>query len=295
MMKKLVQTQCPRLLVLCLVCAATLLLACNAQTYSSPDGYDLKNPQKMELGKVLNEISGITWYAENNALLAISDSKEKIFEINLEKRKLKDYTDKVVGPQNDIEDVVKVDSLLFMLSSKGIIYRVPTGHKTDSSGTVAYTFSSDQKNDFETLYYDPSAHGLIMVCKTCGPDKDDQVHSAYRFDLDTRQFDTAAYYTIDDKDVKAMLKDDKAKFRPSAAAINPINKRLYMLSSAGNLLVILDTRGQVTEAYNLNPDQFPQAEGIAFSPKGDMYISNEAKYGGKATLLAFPYQSAKTK
>jgi uncharacterized protein YjiK len=295
MMKKIFQTECPLLLLACHVCAVTLLMACNAQSYSSPDGYDLKKPQKMELGKVLNEISGLTWYPNNNALLAISDSKEKVFEINLEKRKLKDYTDKVVGPQNDLEDLVQVDSMLFLLSSKGIIYLVANKGKNDSLGTQAFSFTSSEHNDFETLYFDPSAHSLIMVCKTCGPDKGDQVHSAYRFDLDTRRFDTAAFYTIDDKDVKATIKDDKAKFRPSAAAINPLNKRLYMLSSAGNLLVVLDTRGQVVEAYNLNPDDFPQAEGIAFAPNGDMYISNEAKYGGKATLLSFPYQTTKTK
>jgi len=250
----------------------------------------------MELGKVLNEISGLTWYPENNALLAISDSKEKVFEINLEKRKLKDFTDKVVGPQNDLEDLVKVDSLLFLLSSKGIIYLISDRKKGDTSGTIAYTFNSDRKNDFETLYYDPTARSLIMVCKTCGSDKEDQLHSAYRFDLGTRTFDTTAYYTVADKDVKDILKDDKAKFRPSAAAINPINKRLYMLASAGNLLVVLEPRGQVLETYNLNPDDFPQAEGIAFAPNGDMYISNEGKYGGKATLLTFPYQTtAKSK
>ena len=85
-----------------------------------------------------------------------------------------------------------------------------------------------------------------------------------------------------------MLKNDDAKFEPSAAAIHPVNKRLYILSSAGQLLVITDTRGQVAEAYDLNPDLFPQAEGIAFAPNGDMYISNEGK-SGAPTLLRFSY------
>jgi uncharacterized protein YjiK len=34
---------------------------------------------------------------------------------------------------------------------------------------------------------------------------------------------------------------------------------------------------------------YPQAEGIAFAPNGDLYISNEAKLG-KPTLLYIPYK-----
>lgn len=292
-MRMFIQTKCPLLLKSLLVCAVTLTTACNQQSYNSPEGYDLNKPQKMELGKVLNEISGITYYQENNALLAISDSKEKVFEINVDKRKLKDFTDRVIGPQNDIEDVARVDSIIYLLSSKGRIYTVPMKKRNDSSAIRSYDFSSDEKNDFETLYYDPGVSGLVMLCKTCAFDKSEDVHSAFRFDLATNTFDSTALYTIDDKAVNKVLKDDNAKFKPSAAAIHPVNKRLYILSSAGNLLVVADNKGQPIEAYHLNPDEFPQAEGIAFAPNGDMYISNEGKFGGKATLQIFPYQTKK--
>jgi len=69
---------------------------------------------------------------------------------------------------------------------------------------------------------------------------------------------------------------------------------LYILSSAGQILVITDLAGKVSQAYRLNPDKFPQAEGIAFAPNGDMYIANEAKYG-KAVLLVFKYNRKSTK
>ena len=85
------------------------------------------------------------------------------------------------------------------------------------------------------------------------------------------------------------MKNDDAKFDPSAAAVHPVNKRLYILSSAGNLMVIAVTRGKVIGGFNLNPDKYPQAEGIAFAPDGEMYITNEGKYG-KPTLQAFPFQ-----
>jgi len=293
MMNQLIQTKCPIRWVLALVCAITLLTGCKQQSYTSPEGYDINKPQKENLGKVLNEISGICFNDDDNSLLAISDSKEKVFQINIDKQKLKDYTNKVVPSNSDIEDVTKVDSAVYMLSSKGTIYEL-SSKKNDTAKIKAYSFGSNDQNDFETIYYDPSINSLVMVCKKCPVDKGKDLRSAYRFDLATKQFDPSAFYTFSTAEVKSLLKDDNAKFDPSAAAIHPINKRLYVLSSAGNLLVIADTRGKIIEGYELNPDQFPQAEGIAFSPNGDMFIVNEGKFGAP-TLQQFKYRNQKTK
>ena len=288
MMKQLLQTKCPTTGWAVLVCAITLSIGCKGQSYVSPEGYDITKPQKENLGKVLNEISGICFNNDDNTLLAISDSKEKVFQINVNKQKLKDYTDKVVGSNSDLEDIVKVDSAVYLLSSKGVIYEVP--HKKDTIRT--YTFPSSDQNDFETLYYDPSVKSLILVCKACPADKGKSMRSAYRFDLSKKQFEPSPFFTFSTEDVKKLLKDDNAKFDPSAACIHPVNKRLYILSSAGNLLVITDTRGKIIEAYKLNEEQFPQAEGIAFAPNGDMFITNEGKFGAP-TLQEFKYKNVK--
>jgi uncharacterized protein YjiK len=288
-MIKFIQTKCPILQSAFIVYALTLLAGCNQQSYNSPEGYDLNKPQVMQLGKVLNEISGLSYNSDNNTLLAVSDSKEKIFELNIERRKLKDYSERVVEGHADLEDLVKIDSVVYLLGSRGIIYEIPAHKHADTAHVLRYPFSSLEKNDFETLYYDPSVKGLVMICKSCASESSEENHSAYRFNLGSKQFDSTSFYTIDEKDVKKMLKDNDAKFKPSAAAIHPITKRLYILSSAGNLLVIANIHGTVLEAYHINPNTFPQAEGIAFAPNGDMYISNEGKYGGKATLQFFAY------
>jgi uncharacterized protein YjiK len=186
--------------------------------------------------------------------------------------------------------MVKADSSIYLLSSKGVIYEV-SGKKD----TIRrYTFPSGDQNDFEALYYDPSVKSLIMICKKCPVDKGKDMRSAFRFDLVKKQFDPSAFFTFSTTEVKKLLKDDNAKFDPSAAAIHPINKRLYVLSSAGNLLVIADTRGKVIEAYELSAEQFPQAEGIAFAPNGDMFITNEGK-NGTPTLQMFKYHNGKNK
>lgn len=290
-MEQLFQTKCPGLSFLILVCALTLPAGCRQQSNSSPQGYDLTKPQEMQLGKVLNEISGLDYDAENGDLLAISDSKEKVFDIGLKNKKLRDLTGKVVGPDSDLEDLVRVGDSIFLLSSWGVLRAVANGAK-DSSGTRQYDVGLPGQNDFETLYHDAESKALIMLCKTCAHEKGQGIRTAYRFDLDKKTFDSLPYFTIRKKDVEDILKDKDAKFDPSAAAINPIDKKLYILSSAGNLLVLADTRGKVMEAYKLNPDTFPQAEGIAFAPNGDMFISNEGK-NGKPTLLFFPFRQGK--
>jgi hypothetical protein len=51
------------------------------------------------------------------------------------------------------------------------------------------------------------------------------MRSAFRFDLTKKQFDPSPFFTFSSAEEKKVLKDDNAKFEPSAAAIHPINKR----------------------------------------------------------------------
>lgn len=279
------------------VCAALFTMGCNQKETTNTPDYDLQHPEVTPLGNVLNEISGIAYYNENkdSALLAVVDSKRQVFKLEMKVPRLIDFTEKVLPSDGDPEDIVKVDSSIFVLLSRGIIKEIPNNAQ-DAAAIKTYTLPLAGTNDFETLYYDPTVNSLIMLCKTCAHEKKAGFRTAFRFDMATRTFDSTEFYTIIKDDVKAALKDANAKFDPSAAAFHPINKRLYILSSAGNLLVIADDRGTVMEAFYLNPDDFPQAEGIAFAPNGDMYISNEKKYSGsRATLLRFRYQNGEKK
>jgi uncharacterized protein YjiK len=269
------------------ICITFIPTGCTERSHGSPEGYNLRHAKSFQLGKELVEISGIFYNADDTSLLAISDNKEKIYQINLKTKKLKDYTGKFAG-KFDYEDIVKVKDSSYVLISNGTILAVPKNAK-DSSTTVRYRFWSQAKNDFETLYHDPSANALIMICKSCEHEKGEELRTAYKFNLSTRSFDSSEYYTISIDSVKARIKNDDANFKPSAAAIHPIEKRLYILASAGQLLVITDLKGIVLQAYRLHPDRHPQAEGIAFAPDGTMFISNEGKYG-KATLQIFAYK-----
>ena len=284
----LFQTQCPGIFPVIFLSACLTCISCRDDSYGTPKGYNIKEPVIKELGKSVNEISGLTFNTDDSTLLAISDSKRKIFQIDLNREKLKDYAEKMFT-QSDFEDIVKIDTTVYVLISDGTILGMPL-HVADSSRTVVYPSPFRGKNDFETLYYDPAANGLIVICKECEEEKGQHKRTAYRFNLAEKAFDDAPFYSISTTDIKTILKNDDADFRPSAAAIHPKDKNLYIIGSAGSLFVKTDTKGKVLEAYNINPDLFPQPEGLAFGPDGTMYISNEGKYG-KPTLLVFPYNA----
>jgi uncharacterized protein YjiK len=258
----------------------------------SPKGYVLPRPQKTILDKKLSEISSLFYLKDENAFLTISDDKKKVYRLTTDGQ-VSDYFDQEILPeQQDYEDVLKINGVVYALISNGTILSL----KKSDSGLITsqYPFPSGGKNDFETLYYDPSAKGLIMLCKRCASEKGQHERMAFRFDLVANRFDSLPLFVINTNEVKDILKDGKVEFSPSAAAIQPFDNKLYILSSAGHLLVICDLRGKVEAVYRLNPTFYPQAEGIAFASNGDMYITNEAKMG-KPTLLKIAYKPSGNK
>lgn len=231
------------------------------------------------LDKELLEISGM-FYLADSRIAAINDEDGKIFLIN---NVTGDFTVSKFGRKRDYEDVVLVDSFFYVLESNGNIHRVPVG-ATGSEEEIE--FPRDKKIEFESLYFDPHIHKLVLVSKEQRETKKGIL--AYSFAMDSLQFGSTPYYEIRRKEIYAHLKDNNAQFKPSAAAIHPILNKLFILASVGKAMLQCSLDGKVERAWQLNPDQFPQPEGITFAPNGDMYISNEG-VDGKATILMFPF------
>ena len=144
----LFQRKCLLPVVLFICPLIIVFVSCKQNRFSSPADYDLNNPKVMELGKVMVEISGLEYKKDGESLLAVSDSKRSIFQIDFKKSKLSDYTDKVVPPDSDLEEIVHVNGSSYLLSGVGILYEVPDNVK-DSAGVVSYKIPSEGKNDFE--------------------------------------------------------------------------------------------------------------------------------------------------
>jgi uncharacterized protein YjiK len=260
--------------------------ASGTATKTGAGPYNFTSPdEKMELGKHLHEISGMAYIPDKDMMLAENDEKGDIFTLDYKNKN--DKVNKIkFGGKGDYEDIVYTDTAIYMLVSTGGVVQVDT---RDSSFTTKEFILPGEKNEFEALYLDAEKKSLIMLCKECAHEKD-EIRAAYRFDLATNTFDAAPAYTIDIAEIQKMLNDDKAEFKPSAAGINPVNGKLYIIASVGKLLVIADKNtGKPEQVLRLDPVMYNQPEGMTFAPNGDLYISNEGGEG-IATILKFVYK-----
>ena len=78
-------------------------------------------------------------------------------------------------------------------------------------------------------------------------------------------------------------------FMPSGIAIHPDTKDVFLISSVGKLLVVLNKNGKIIDMAPLKRSLFRQPEGITFDKEGNMFISSEGR-GKKGYILKFTNQ-----
>lgn len=250
--------------------------------------YSMDEMTTVFLPMELKEISGLEWVGEDQ-LWAVEDESAEIFQIDPKTgeiiRKMK------FGENADFEDLVVIDGTALVLQSNGDFYRV-TDPFGETSETTQFQFPNIDKRNMEAMLASESGKALWIFCKECKIDKGTEEASAFRFDMETLQFDSLPFKKLERKDFDPLLQNQDSnslKIQPSAAAFHPIEKKIYMISSTGNWLSILDADLNPLEIYWLDSKLFKQPEGIAFDPGGNLYISNEAA-GGRPNLLIFRYK-----
>lgn len=253
------------------------------EKYKSPPGYNLNDPEKLKLPAELDEISGISYYAKDSSLFCINDEKGILYKVYLDQKK--EMQNWKFAKKGDFEDLVLVDSNFYVLQSKGELIRFKF-FSGDSINISNIPIPLQGKNEFEILYLDKNTSRLMLICKDCEQDKKSEV-SAIGYDPATGQ--TSTVFKLAAKDIEKAL-DEKGKFKPSAAAINPLTNELFIVSSVNKAMVICTPDGKLKEVYALDPKLFKQPEGLSFTPAGDLIISNESADKGAANILFYRYK-----
>lgn len=262
------------------------LFSCNSvntrNDFPNSDMYDFANPKVLNLPAELDEISGIAYYPKDTSVFAIIDEDGILFKVPLKNPTA--FRQWKFDKKRDFEDLVLVDSTFYVLVSNGDIVTINfNGNKLENFKT---NYSDEKKDvtEFETLYKLPDSNLLVMVCKSCEQDNKKSLSTfSYAYNKDSIGiYDN--YKALNMEPVMEKTGVEK-HLKPSAGAVNPVNGDFYLLSSIQKTLVIFAPDGTFKALYKLNPALYKQPEGIAFTPEGDLIISNEFAQEGFATLL----------
>lgn len=237
--------------------------------------------QRWEMPASLTEISGIAPY--KNLLAAIQDEDGIIFLVNPASGKVEKEI-QFSGP-GDYEGIAIVGETAWVLRADGQLFEVANFN----SGTPAvrpHATPLGKKQDTEGLTYDAKGNRLLISVK--GKDLTSaDTKSVYAYDFKTNQLSTQPVYQLSASGEAAVAKKKKKKdpeIRPSEIALHSNTGDLYVLDGPAYLLYVLDASGVSKSVYTLDKKDFPQAEGLAFTPDGAFYISTEGGKGKGAIM-----------
>jgi uncharacterized protein YjiK len=275
--------------------------------------YDYKNPDTIyQLPGYLKEISGISYFGKNK-IACIQDEEAKIYIFDIEKAKVISEFD--FGKKGDYEDIAIVGKDAYILKSDGDLFKIKN-FETNHKNAVKIETPLNQKNDAEGLCYDRISNSLLIACKNLPSIQKEKPYDGnkaiYRFNLKTEELIKEPAFLIDFSKIdqakevgtvtefftKTAIKlglSDGSRFFPSAIGIHPAEtNKIYVLSSIGKMLIIMNQQENTIEIIELDRRLFNQPEGISFSENGDLYISNEGINGGGNILKFKPiYNSLK--
>jgi len=252
--------------------------------------YDLSDPDKTySVEKGLKEISGLAWYKKDH-FVTIQDEDGEIYIYDLSK---KDVIEKIKFTKDgDYEDIAIVGKKIFVLRSDGTLFKVKDLGDKDQETKKFKTFL-DEDNNTEGLCYDKKNDRLLILCKDDPGKKMKDKRAIYAWDLKKKELSKKPVFVIKENEVKAKLLEQGIKikdFKPSGIDVHPINNKIYVIASAGKVMVVLNKKGKIEAVYPLDKKTFEQPEGICIMENGDLLISNEGKKK-KGNILLFKYNA----
>lgn len=265
----------------------------------------LKKNKVHELPEELSEISGIT-FLNDSVLVAIQDEEGILYYYDLtQNRVIKTQT---FAGEGDYEDLVRVENDMYVITSEGLMAQIKNFQSLNPVYKIIPTPFS-KKNDIEGMGYDAKNNRLLIAPKEHGLDQDKTTKHIYGFDLTTMKFYPSPVYSIPLTEIESQFEGDALEesskkflkalgnenmnkiFRSSAITINERTGEIYVLSSLNGLIIILTPNGLLKKIIQFSGPEYKQPEGIAFSPDGKLYISNEGGKSGIGNIIEITHEN----
>jgi len=261
----------------------------NAQTFTSPQGYDLTKPVRYNMPDKLQEISGIAFYhGKPDSIYAEEDENGQVYYFHLGDKQISHST---FAKPGDYEDIAILGEQVIMLRSDGVLFTFPfKGLRSADIGNVQKWKDILPQGEYEGMYANQKEQQLYILCKHCSNDNTAKNSSGYIFRIATNgQPKQSGTFSLNVKDIEALAKTKKIAFHPSALAKNLQTNQWYIVSSVNKMLVVADNDFKIKTVYSINPTLFIQPEGITFDNQNNLYISNEGDKYTPGTILKFGY------
>ena len=253
----------------------------------------------------IKEISGIT-FLNDTVLVAIQDEDGTLFYYNIKQNKI--IKKQTFAGHGDYEDLVKAGNDMYIITSEGVMMQIKNFESSDAvTKTISTPFS--KINEIEGLAYDKKNNRLLIAPKELGLDKDKTTKHIYGFNLKTMKFETNPAYSIPLGEIESQFKGDGFEesskkflkalgnnnlnkiFRSSAITVNEKTNEIFVLSSVNGIILILSPKGSLNKIVQFSGAEYKQPEGIAFSPNGKLYISNEGGKSGTGNIIEIKHEN----
>ena len=238
------------------------------------------------LPRELREISGLT-LTNDGRLLAQTDEIGKVWELDYRRGILvKRFALGQGGVHGDFEGITTVDSVMYLLTSKGKLYEFHEGANHADVGYEIHDTKLEDACEFEGLAYDRPLNSLLLACKRV---LDSTVHNSiviYRWRLHGDKRDRLSRLIVPIGNVVGS--NDWKTFRPSDITIDPFNGNYVLIASKERGLIEITPDGAPVLARALPSDHL-QAEGVAITKDSILIISDEGGTDlGMITLYRWP-------
>ena len=234
-----------------------------------------ENEWRVEVPDALKEISGIT-PLDNEHVLAINDEKGILYTVDLNAGNI--VNEILFDKDRDYEDLCKVANQVFILERDGDLYQFDLENQDT---ILKFETIFNYRNDTEGLCFDSKKNRLLIAYKEGSPEGivlPKNTVAVFGFDLLKKTVSPVPVISIPKKEIGRIVGNGGKpyNFKPSAIGIHPHSGNLYVLSSVGKILIIVNpNNNKILYVELLDGQQFTQPEGIAFDENENLLISCE--------------------
>lgn len=267
------------------IVVTVLILAGIIYAVYENNDYDFSDAEKSyeiveewELPGELREVSGMEWAGEDK-IACIQDEDGIIFIYDLKaSRIVKQYRFDAGG---DYEAITLLEDNYWVAESNGRLLRVedingPEGNSEEVKLKFEY------RNNIEGIAASDAGDLWISV-KDRNLDNQGDYKGIYSFNPETGILDIDPVLKVkyNDPEFDVFRTSNPRKLiRPSDLCFEPSTGDVHILDAEfQKILVVNRNSGKIKKIHLLDPAEFPQPEGICFSPSGRLFVSNEGKFG----------------